>query len=149
MMRTIEHRTIQQAKEAYQTEPKSGNKNDIVEWLIKTDFVTNYIQKLLYNSDYDLLEDITQEIWLILLDEISQDRWNEIYSQGVKNIIQFTSGVIYHQIRSKNSKLFKAYKQHNQQYPILTKRCWDIYERTNIMPVDIEYLNNKINNTEE
>lgn len=142
-MRTIEHRTKQQAKEAYQTEPKSGDKNDIIEWLIQTDFVTNYIQKLLYNSDYDFLEDITQEIWLILLDEISQDRWNEIYSQGVKNIIQFTSGVIYHQVRSNRSKLFKAYKQHNQKYPKLTRACWDIYEKTNTMPIDVDYLNTK------
>jgi hypothetical protein len=42
-MRNIKHRTKKQAKEAYNTAPDSSDKTDILKWLIKTDFVTNYI----------------------------------------------------------------------------------------------------------
>lgn len=51
-MRNIKHRTKEQKKEAYYTKPRSGQKDDIIEWLVHTDFVDNYTQKLHFKAKY-------------------------------------------------------------------------------------------------
>lgn len=131
-MRNIKHRTKKQAKEAYNTAPDSSDKMDILKWLIKTDFVTNYIQKLTFNSDYGDLEDITQDIWMIIC-EIEQDKWNDLYEQGTLNIIRYISGLIYRQVNSTTSTIYKRYKGYKEHYLNITDTMWNIYNKTNIM----------------
>lgn len=90
---------------------QSISKNQILEELYNTEFVDKYIYKLSNSLDLALIDDIKGEIWVIIC-EIKEDRIISLYKQGgINKVRQFVSGIIYRQIRSKTSPIYKKYKK--------------------------------------
>lgn len=63
------------------TLPKSSDRNDILNFILQTNFVENYVKKLerLEYKTTGLIDDEIQEIYLQLC-EIPQDTWDTIYN---------------------------------------------------------------------
>lgn len=71
--------------------------NEIVEELINTGFVKNYIRKRCIG--WDTQEDVEQDVYVILLE---YPLLNELYKKGgINKIRQFASGVIIRHISEK------------------------------------------------
>jgi len=88
----------------------------------------------MFNSEYGDKDDITQDIWLIIL-ELPQEKWSKLYNQGSSlHIIQYVSGLIYRQINSTTSSIYMKYKGYKDHYINITDTMWDIYDKTNILP---------------
>lgn len=134
--RTIQHRTRQQVADAHKLRPKSSKREDIIDFLLQKDFVSNYVNKLEWKDNYDLLPDEIQDIWLSIL-EIPQERWNDLYEQGTSSIVAFISGMIFRQIKSNTSPIYHRYKKPLEHELIFSKNVWDVYDQTGEMPKDL------------
>ena len=126
----------EQYKSLLQLGPKSGNREDIINWLLFTDFIPNYVSKLERDTYQNDLDDIIQEVWLSIC-QIPQEKWDYLYDQGWTAIKAFTSGLIYRQIHSQNSPVYTKYKKRRKFEAKLSNECWQIYEETNTMPETI------------
>lgn len=111
--------------------PKSSNKNDIIDWLLKLQFIQNYVNKLAYGSENT--KDYIQEICLYMC-EIDQSKWDDIYKQGKFSIIAYTSGIIYRQLKSKNSPIYAKYKKRQNFEERMSDNEWNIFTDTNLIP---------------
>ena len=78
--------------------------NQIVEELIQTEFVKNYLRKRAIGSQY--LEDMEQDIYIILLE---YPLLTEIYNKkGINGVRQITSGIIQRSLSTKG-KFYRMY----------------------------------------
>lgn len=115
------------------SKPKSSDRNDILNWLYNTGLVKNYIKRLEYKDiDEETLNDEIQEVWLMIC-EIPQDKWDNLFIQGTTPIKAFISGLIFRQIHSNSSPVYNKLKK---QYTIekhLSEKCWDVYDETGEM----------------
>lgn len=81
--------------------------NQIVEELIKTDFVKNYVRRRAIGSQY--LEDIEQDIYCILL---QYPMLSEIYSKGgINKVRALTAGIIQRHLSEKG----KGYRLYHKE----------------------------------
>lgn len=81
-------------------------KTKIINELYETNFVHNYVRKLIHRRSNINEEDAVQHCWLQIL-EIPSDKLIRQYEKnGIKGVIQFVSGVIYRQCISTNSTLY-------------------------------------------
>lgn len=124
-----------------QSRPKSSKRDDILNWLIYTGLVDNYIKKLEYaDIPQETLEDEIQEVWLNIC-EIDQSKWDTLYIQGATAIKAYISGLIYRGIHSNSSRIYMKYKRPFNIFKHVSDETWDIYSETNIMqPTSYEYL---------
>lgn len=122
------------------TLPTSSNKNDILNFILQTHFVENYVKKL-ERTEYKtigLIDDEIQEIYLQLC-EIPQETWDTIYNQSPNNILSFVSGIISRQIKSKTSTLYRKLKRYQEKELLFDNDIWSIASDTNkIINFDIE-----------
>lgn len=109
--------------------PKSTSKEDIIQWLIDSCFIENYILQL---TDYNdtRVDDYIQEIYLCLL-ELPQERWDDLTFQGFGCIKSYVSGMIYRQLKSKNSPIYYKYKRTKEKEVNISSKMWDNYDKTN------------------
>ena len=78
--------------------------NEIVEELIQTEFVKNYLRKRAIGSQY--LEDMENDVYLILLE---YPLLGEIYKKkGINGVRQITSGIIQRSLSTKG-KFYRMY----------------------------------------
>lgn len=94
------------------TYPKSTKRDDIIEWLIHTQFIDYYIIKLIGNDDTSV-DDVIQDIYLDIL-EMKQEDWDKLTRQGFAAIRAYISGMIYRQVRSSTSPTYYKYRRYNQ-----------------------------------
>lgn len=113
--------------------PKSGEKNDIMNWLVYTRFVENYTIKLCSATDVDIVDDIIQEIYCTLCEK-SQEEWDKITYQGYGAIKAYVSGVIYRMVKSATSPVYSKYKKRKKKEQLLSARVWNIFQTTNTLP---------------
>lgn len=122
------------------TLPTSSNKNDILNFILQTHFVENYIKKL-ERTEYKtigLIDDEIQEIYLLLCG-VNQETWDTIYNQSPNNILSFVSGVISRQINSNTSTLYRKLKRYQEKELLFDNDIWAIASDTNkIINFDIE-----------
>ena len=133
--------TEKEVKEIQYSLPKSPDKKDIIEWLIKSHFVENYIIKLCSNNDVDIVDDVIQEIYLMLC-EIPQERWDEITYQGYGAIKAYTSGLICRQVVSNTSIIYNKFKKCKKIEYKVSPDVWKIYDKTNKAPQINEFYDN-------
>ena len=94
-------------------------KNQIIEELYREGFIDKYISKLALSIDMKLIDDIRSEIYLQIC-SIKEEKILSLYKSGGLNKCRaFISGLIYRQIKSKNSAVYKLKKQY------LTNVCVD------------------------
>lgn len=95
------------------------NRNDTLTYIYDLGLVQGYLGKLIYNTDKEDYDDYFQEIW-VQLAEVSEEKWNNLWSQGTKNdgakaIRGYVSGLIHRNVRSKNSRLYYKLKKYKER----------------------------------
>lgn len=110
-------------------------RDEILDYLIKSNFVTSYTKKLVYPSDKDnLQDDYISEVWLQLC-EISESKWQEIMNNnknsdpmyGVRN---FVSVIIKNTVRSTTSSAYRKLKKQSTVAQNLNDEEWDFLKNT-------------------
>lgn len=115
-------------------------RNKLIQTIYDLGLVQNYAKKISYKADLQDYDDIQQELFLILL-EVKDETWEKLLREGKENdplfsVRAYVSGLIYRQIRSKNSKIyskFKKYKEHEH-----TQNNWGNLENIADDPFDYE-----------
>lgn len=123
------------------TPPMDNSADTIVQWLYDRGLVQNYIKKLEYETiDEDTVQDITQEVWLMLLEK--KDKLKELYdTQGITGLTAYVSGMIARQVHSNTSTIYNKYKRDYKRFIHLSDQCWDDYYNTGkMMPTNTNYL---------
>lgn len=95
------------------------NRNEVLQYIFDLQFVQNYTRKLANSDDWDIIEDIIQDIFLQLC-EVSDDKWQNLLNQGTKNdsfkaVRGYVSGLVYRNVKSKNSKVYYHLKKHSER----------------------------------
>ena len=110
-------------------------RDEILNYLIKSNFVTSYTKKLVYPSDKDNLQnDFIQEVWLAIL-EVKDEKWQEIMNNnknsdpmyGVRN---FVSVIIKNTVRSTTSSAYRKLKKQSTVADNLSDDDWEILKNT-------------------
>ena len=110
-------------------------RDEILNYLIKSNFVTSYTKKLVYPSDKDNLQnDFIQEVWLAIL-EVKDEKWQEIMNNnknsdpmyGVRN---FVSVIIKNTVRSTTSSAYRKLKKQSTVADNLSDDDWEILANT-------------------
>ena len=110
-------------------------RDEILNYLIKSNFVTSYTKKLVYPSDKDNLQnDFIQEVWLAIL-EVKDEKWQEIMNNnknsdpmyGVRN---FVSVIIRNTVRSTTSSAYRKLKKQSTVAQNLNDDDWEILANT-------------------
>lgn len=110
-------------------------RDEILDYLIKSNFVTSYTKKLVYPSDKDNLQnDFIQEVWLAIL-EVKNEKWCEIMNNnknpdtmyGVRN---FVSVIIKNTVRSTTSSAYRKLKKQSTIAQNLSDDDWEILANT-------------------
>lgn len=99
------------------------NRNELLKYVYDIGLVQGYCRKLANSSDWNIIEDIVQEIWLQIC-EVPEDKWAKLLGQGTKNdsfkaVRGYISGLIYRNVKSENSRVFNKLKKH-QKKEVLT-----------------------------
>lgn len=110
---------------------KSGKKEDIIDYIIYTELIPNYVRKLEYWNNNDI-DDMIQDIYLYLL-EMPQDKWDKLYEQGKTAVMAYVSGVVYRSIHSANSPIYKKYKKKLKYEVKISEQAWNVFDETGVM----------------
>ena len=108
----LKRRTHLETKQAKFNYPKSSKRDDIIDWIIQTQFVDYYTIQLIGNDDTSV-DDVIQDIYLDLLEK-SQEDWDKLTCQGYAAVRAYISGMIYRQIVSTNSPSYYKYRRYNK-----------------------------------
>lgn len=99
------------------------DRQNLLQYIYDLNLVPAYTRKLANSSDWGIIDDITQDIWLQIC-EVPETKWHELLGQGTKNdsmkaVRGYLSGLIYRNVKSVNSKVYNHLKKH-QVREILT-----------------------------
>lgn len=94
-------------------------RNEVIEYIYSTGLVPNYLKKIGFVNDFEDFEDILQELWLAIC-ETKDETLEKLLNQGKEKdpyyaVRGYVSGLIYRQIRSKNSKIYYKYKKSKEK----------------------------------
>ena len=92
--------------------PKSTKRDDILEWIVNTQFIDFYVIKLIGNDDTSV-DDVIQDVYLTVC-EMTQEDWDRLTKQGFGAIRAYLSGMIYRQVLSSTSPSYYKYRRYNQ-----------------------------------
>ena len=110
---------------------KSDKKDDIIQWIYDIHIVEWYTTYLLKKTmENEEVQDKIQEIYLMIC-EVPQKRWNELYSQGKFAISGYVTGIIHQQLISKTSKIYKKYGKYNDTFQTKDDVFWQTYDEEN------------------
>jgi len=110
---------------------KSDKKDDIIQWIYDIHIVEWYTTYLLKKTmENEEVQDKIQEIYLMIC-EVPQKRWNELYSQGRFAISGYVTGIIHQQLISKTSKIYKKYGKYNETFQTKDDIFWATYDEEN------------------
>lgn len=109
-------------------------RNKLIEYIYSLGLVQNYIKKIGNSSDLEIYDDVCGEIWTQIL-EVPLDRWDSLLEQGTetdkyKAVRGFCVGLIYRNIRSENSKLYRLLKKYKSFEYLQDEIHWDNLKNT-------------------
>lgn len=109
-------------------------RNKLIEYIYSLGLVQNYIKKIGNSSDLEIYDDVCGEIWTQIL-EVPLDRWDSLLEQGTetdkyKAVRAFIVGIVYRNIRSENSKLYRLLKKHKKYEYLQDEIHWDNLKNT-------------------
>lgn len=106
---------------------KDGKRDTIVQWICDIKIVEWYTTYLLKKPlTDDEVADKVQEIFLMVC-EIPQKKWDELYQQGKYSVSAYVTGIIHQQIVSVNSKVWKYYGKHKERMKTMDELFWEKY----------------------
>lgn len=107
---------------------KSDKRDDVIEWIYATHIVEWYTTYLMKKSmDDENVADRIQELFLIIC-EIPETKWKELYTQGTYSISAYVTGIIHQQIISTNSAIYKKYGKYEATQQIQSDLFWETYD---------------------
>lgn len=94
-------------------------RDEILQYIYDLQFVPNYVRKLANGDDWEIINDEIQDIWLQLC-EVKEEKWQNLLNQGTKNdsfkaVRGYVSGLVYRNVKSKNSKVYYHLKKHSER----------------------------------
>ena len=106
---------------------KSSNRDDVLIWLTKTHLIEWYTTYLL-KRDIDScdVKDKIQDIYLEIC-SVPQEKWNDLYEQGVYSISAYVSGLIHRQIVSDTSKVYLKYNRYRERFVTMEDSFWQSF----------------------
>lgn len=116
-------------------------REEVLNYLISTHLIENYIKKIALSCDLEIYDDIVQECWLQIC-EIPEQKWIDLISQGTEKdkytkCRAYCSGLIFKNIRSDSSKIYNKLKKHKQYEYLKDDLVWDKFK--NELPDTISY----------
>ena len=113
---------------------KSSSRDDILDYIYRTDLVNWYVTYLLHKGiDNELTKEYISEIWLQLC-EISQNKWLDLYEQGKAAITAFVAGLIHNNCISVNSKAYYHIKKPTINEVHFTDSQWMEFDEDGSIP---------------
>lgn len=108
---------------------KDGKRETIIKWIYDIHIVEWYSTFLTHKrlEDDMTLQDKVQEIYLMIC-EISQEKWNELYEQGFYSISAYVTGIVHQQLISKTSNCYKIYDRYEDRNKIMSEEFWNDYD---------------------
>lgn len=113
--------------------PRSKDKKDIIDWFVFNQFIDNYVRKLAYDIDVDIVDDMIQDIYVDLC-SWPQSKFDRLTDQGYGALRAYMSGVISRQVHSASSTIYHRYKKHQEKEIRLSDENWKAYEEYNYLP---------------
>lgn len=110
-------------------------RDKVLDYLIKSNFVTSYTKKLVYPSDKeDLQEDFIQEVWLQIC-EISEEKWAELYNRRPNqdefyDVRNWVSVIIRNTVRSVTSSAYRKLKKQATVATVVDDCTWKLLSNT-------------------
>jgi hypothetical protein len=106
---------------------KDGSRDSILTWIYKTNLVPWYATYILQKPyEDDLVQDLIGELYLIIC-EIKEEKWNELYQQGKFAISGYVTGIIKQQIYSDSSRIYYKYYKYANKEITMNEDFWLIY----------------------
>lgn len=105
----------------------SSNRDDVLVWLTKTHLIEWYTTYLL-KRDIDScdVKDKIQDIYLEIC-SVPQEKWDDLYEQGVYSISAYVSGLIHRQIVSDTSKIYMKYNRYRERFVTMEDSFWQSF----------------------
>ena len=105
----------------------SSNRDDVLVWLTKTHLIEWYVTYLL-KRDIDScdVKDKIQDIYLEIC-SVPQEKWDDLYEQGVYSISAYVSGLIHRQIVSDTSKVYMKYNRYRERFVTMEDSFWQSF----------------------
>lgn len=121
-------------------------REEVLNYLISTNLVENYIKKIALRCDLEMYDDILQECWLAIC-EITEQKWIDLISQGSEKdkytkCRAYISGVLHRNIRSNSSRLYNKLKKHQKYEYMEDDNTWLTLNEiadNNMLPIDMIY----------
>lgn len=124
---------------------KSANRDDVLDFIIRTDLVNWYTTFLLKEPiTSDFVQDYIQEIW-VQLSEISQEKWQDLYDQGKAAITAFVAGIIHNNCISVKSRAYYHIKKPTINEVHFTSDQWLAFDEDGSTPFTLQNNNNDYN----
>lgn len=106
---------------------KNGDRESILTWIYKTNLVPWYATYILQKPyEDDLVQDLIGELYLIIC-EVKEEKWNELYQQGKFAISGYVTGIIKQQLWSDSSTIYYKYYKHYNKEITMDEDFWTIY----------------------
>lgn len=109
--------------------PKSSKVQDIVIWAEKSKIVEYHIcaySKRSLDDEQAHNADKVQEIYLIMM-ETPQEKWDNLYEQGISQLKAYVIGMIRNQIYSDKSSLYIKYNRYDKMELKSDNLFWEGY----------------------
>lgn len=107
---------------------KNDDRESILNWIYKTNLVPWYSTYILQKPyDDDLVQDLIGELYLIIC-EIKEEKWKELYAQGKFAISGYVTGIIKQQLYSDSSRIYYKFYQHASREITMDEDFWTQYE---------------------
>ena len=104
-----------------------GSIDSILTWVYKTNLVPWYATYILQKPyEDDLVQDLIGELYLIIC-EIKEKKWNELYQQGKFAISGYVTGIIKQQLWSDSSTIYNKYYKYYNRYITMDEDFWMAY----------------------
>ena len=104
-----------------------GSRDSILTWVYKTNLVPWYATYILQKPyEDDLVQDLIGELYLIIC-EIKEEKWNELYQQGKFAISGYVTGIIKQQLWSDSSTIYNKYYKYYNRYITMDEDFWMAY----------------------
>jgi hypothetical protein len=101
-----------------------GSRDSILTWIYKTNLVPWYATYILQKPyEDDLVQDLIGELYLIIC-EIKEEKWNELYQQGKFAISGYVTGIIKQQLWSDSSTIYHKYYKYYNRYITMDEDFW-------------------------
>jgi len=130
-----------------------GLRQYALDYLYNSGFIAALVKKSIYNSLIDdYLEDMTQEVWLAILEQ-KDELWLKLYNSATEKGVDYEyelrnyfSRVVFNTVKSTSSNAYRKLIKHSLSEKIQTAVQWKCYE--NEIPDGTEITDTILNMSE-